>query len=372
MKSFEKTKYLQLIAAVLTVLIVFMACDNEEKDRNKENDRSPALTQGIKFQGIKSRYVPGEELVLLLDSLSGTVDSIAYFLGDNKLAVVKANTAVKHTLTNERFGKQVVRAILYNDTDREEQSLAFDFLPALKPALWRYRIVKKYPHDKSAYTQGLEFYRGNLMESTGNGMGRSGKQGKSSIRLVNPNTGLPIIKVELPDAIFGEGATVLQDKIYQLTYTNNLAYVYDAQSLKKIDSLPYFQAMEGWGLTNDGKTLYMSDGSETIYQVDPKDFTKKGYINVATNERTIPKANEMEWVDGKIYTNFFEEDVIAVIDPKTGTVEALIDLSALSEQVGQHIDLDVLNGIAYNKESGTFFVTGKNWDTMFEIAILKD
>lgn len=178
--------------------------------------------------------------------------------------------------------------------------------------------------------------------------------------------------MELDEAIFGEDATVFNDQIYQLTYENNIAYLYDPTTLETIRSIPYFQPMEGWGLTNDGKHLYMSDGTEYIYKIDADDFSKIDFIRPATNTGTVGHINEMEWVNGRIFANIYLENVIVIIDPVTGTVEHIIDLSTLKEKVSQHIDLDVLNGIAYNPDSKTYFVTGKNWDKMFEIEIIFD
>src|SRR5690606_33274639 len=191
------------------------------------------------------------------------------------------------------------------------------------------------------------------------GEGPSGNKVESSVRIVKPVTGEIVRKVELDDAIFGEGATVLNDKLYQLTYRNNEAYVYNVHTLEKSETLPYFQYMEGWGLTNDGERQYMSDGSERMCIRNTKNFSKRDYFSVTTCKSIVKAVNELEWVDGKIYVNFYGEDLIGIINPENGAVEALIDLAALREKVTPHIDLDVLNGIAYNNKTKTFFVTGK-------------
>ncbi|MDR2273069.1 MAG: glutaminyl-peptide cyclotransferase [Sphingobacterium sp.] len=322
------------------------------------------------FDNIKQTYVLGEDLILKMSSEKASkIDSIIYYINDKKLGQVNENEPFKYTLKHEKFGKQIIKAIVFSNGKQEENTVNIDLFASTPPLLLSYSIVNIYPHDIKAFTQGLEFYGDNLIESTGNGIGPSGTQGKSSVRIVNPKTGQPIKKIELDDAIFGEGATVLNGKLYQLTYKNNLAYLYDINTLSVIKTLPYFQPMEGWGLTSDGKNLYMSNGSDYIYTLNPNDFSKIDYIRAATNTAMVDQINEMEWVKGKIYANFFMEDVIGRIDPKTGAVEALVDLSKLREHVTQHVDLDVLNGIAYNKRSNTFFVTGKNWDKMFEIKL---
>jgi len=336
-------------------------------------DNQPEHAPVISLEGIKQKYTQGEEIdVKIAESNRLHIDSVQYYINDHLIATVKDSRPVRYTLSREKFGKQILKVSVFNKGASIENAISVDYLPPTPPRILRYKIINTYPHDITAFTQGLEFYGDQLMESTGNGIGASGHKGKSSIRMVNPKTGIPTKKVELPDAIFGEGATILNGKLYQLTYKNNLAFVYDINTFNRVKTLPYFQQMEGWGLTCDGQKLYMSDGSEHIYLINPEDFSKIDYIRVATDEKIVDHINEMEWVHGKIYANFFMENIIGIIDPKTGAIEALADLSELREQVTQHIDLDVLNGIAYNKKSKTFFITGKNWDKIFEISLFDE
>lgn len=324
----------------------------------------------IRFVDIKAKYALSEELNIQIKALEGgPIDSVQYSINDKGIATGLVNNSVRYSLTNEKFGKQVLKAKVYRKGETEDVAINFDILPVKAPRKLSYQVINTYPHDIKAFTQGLEFYKDNLVESTGNGTTVSGKHGTSSVRIVNPITGEVLKIVELDGAIFGEGATVLNNKLYQLTYKNNEAYVYDANTLEKIGQFPYFQNMEGWGLTNDGTNLYMTGGSEKIYTIDQNNFNRISDINVASDAGIVTGANEMEWVKGKIYANFFMTNMVGIIEPKTGTIEAVIDLSELRERVTQHIDLDVLNGIAYNKKSGTFFITGKNWDKIFEIRI---
>jgi glutaminyl-peptide cyclotransferase len=161
----------------------------------------------------------------------------------------------------------------------------------------------------------------------------------------------------------------LNNKIYQLTWRENVAFVYDATSLKKLKTLPYGQQMDGWGLTTDGENLYMSDSTEKIHVLNPEDFSQIDYFNVYSGGTKIEAVNEMEWIDGKIYGNIYQKDAIAVINPTNGAVEGIINLADLKKKVSQLPDTDVLNGIAYNPKTKTIFVTGKNWDKMFEIRV---
>ncbi|WP_293937199.1 glutaminyl-peptide cyclotransferase [Sphingobacterium sp. UBA5996] len=358
------------------IMAVLSSCNenNHNSTNTTSNSQSgqPEESPTFTFDSIKQHYALGEDLVLKINhEKKQKLDTVVYYINNKQIGQVSGNESFKYALKHEKLGKQIVKAVVFSDGKQEENTVSIDLFASTPPRLLQYSIVNIYPHDIKAYTQGLEFYGDNLIESTGNGIGPSGNKGKSSIRITNPKSGAPIKKIELDDSIFGEGATVLNGKLYQLTYKNNIAYVYDINTLAVISTLPYFQPMEGWGLTSDGKNLYMSNGSDYIYTLHPHDFSKLDYIRAATNTAMIDQINEMEWVKGKIYANFFMEDVIGRIDPMTGTVEALVDLSKLRENVTQHVDLDVLNGIAYNRKSNTFFVTGKNWDKMFEIKLIE-
>lgn len=364
-----------VLYSVCVISLIVSGCQNtnEEKPLEITAGQEPEKSFTINSDSLKRIYKPDEELILTLSLKDQRqYDSVKYWLNGFELATVSSNEVVRHQFSKEKFGKQIIKARVFDGEESDEQSISVDLLSAWTPTALDFRIVNTFPHDIKAYTQGLEFYRGNLIESTGNGVGPSGDAGISSVRIVDPRTGKPIKLVELDETIFGEGATVLNDKLYQLTYENNIAYVYDATTLETVRSIPYFQPMEGWGLTNDGTYLYMSDGTEYIYKIDAGDFSKIDFIRPATNTGVVGHINEMEWVNGRIFANIYLENVIAIIDPLTGTVEHIIDLSALKEKVTQHIDLDVLNGIAYNPDSKTYFVTGKNWDKMFEIEILFD
>ncbi|WP_205600197.1 MULTISPECIES: glutaminyl-peptide cyclotransferase [Sphingobacterium] len=362
--------------ATLALCILLSGCIGGQKESQidtpvKESSIEPSFK--IDTRGVKQKYSPGEEINLQITTgMDLSIDSVRYWINDLEIKKSIGNTLVTHKFTSEPFGLQSFKACVYNEDGVAETTLSVNLLPKNPPKNLKYQIVSTYPHDIRAYTQGLEFIGDQLMESTGNGLGESGKKGRSSIRIVNPKTGIPTNIVELNDEIFGEGATILNGNIYQLTYKHNLAYVYDAKTLKQIKTLPYFQPMEGWGLTNDGKYLYMSDGSEKIYLLEPSTFSKVNYINVASDQELVSGTNEMEWVKGKIYANFYMENVVGVINPQDGTLESILDLSDLRGRVSPHIDLDVLNGIAFDSRNGTFFVTGKNWDKMFEIKIVED
>lgn len=355
--------FILLGALVLSFLgSTILSCGGKNEDKNN--------LFAIDTANLKQQYQPQETLALqITNAKEEAIDSVVYFINDKKAGASAANKKFDFALNNQKLGYLNIKALVYYGGETAEVSNRVELVSGIDYKLLKYDIVNTYPHDMTAYTQGLEFYRDTLIESTGSGSGPSGKRAVSDIRKINYKTGEVYKKTQLDMANFGEGATVLNNKIYQLTYKRNEAYVYNADNLEKIKTMPYFKQTEGWGLTNDGTHLYMTDGSEKIYILDPETLKEVDYINVYTKGTKIKDVNELEWVDGKIYGNIYQKDAIAVIDPKTGAVEAVLDLSALKSKITKHIDVDVLNGIAYNAKTKTFFVTGKNWDKMFEIRI---
>jgi len=318
----------------------------------------------------KEQYKPQEALSLeILNSNSKTIDSVVYYVNDKKIGSKNGVDKLTFELKEQKLGYQNLKALVFYEGQNAEATTRVELVSNIQPKLLKYTIVNTYPHDIQAYTQGLEFYRDTLYEGTGNGSGPSGNRGISSLRKTNYKTGEVYKKVELADKYFGEGITILNNKVYQLTWQNNEGYVYNADTFKKEKTFTYFKPMEGWGLTNDGKYLYQSDGTEKIWIVDPTTFKEVDYLNVYSFETKIKAVNELEWIDGKIYGNVYQKDAIAVINPKNGAVEAIINLADLKKKITQLPDTDVLNGIAYNPKTKTIFVTGKNWDKMFEIKV---
>jgi len=312
---------------------------------------------------LKQHYKSDEHVSLrILNEKNKKIDSVIYYFDTKRISCVKENTKVEYTLKSEKFGKKSIKALVYFDGKTEEVNTTIEVVSSLIPKLLEYQIINTYPHDIGAYTQGLEFHNGILYESTGS-------YGKSSLRKIETKTGKILQQIQLESQFFGEGLTILNQKLYQLTWREKKGFVYNLETLEKIDEFSFFKNVEGWGLCNDGKNLYFSDGTETIYILDPQNMQPIDYINVYTTKTRIPRINEMEWIDGKIFANIYMQNAIAIIDPKNGAVENVLDLSALRTKVTQHKELDVLNGIAYNSKTNTIFVTGKNWDKIFEIII---
>ena len=225
------------------------------------------------------------------------------------------------------------------------------------------RIVARLPHDTMAFTQGLLFYRGHLLESTG-------LEGRSSLREVEPATGRVRRRVDLPSNEFGEGIAVLDGRIYQLTWKSHEGVVYDARTFAAVDSFRYDG--EGWGLTTDGAQLYLSDGTSTIRVVDPNGFRVVRTIRVTEAERPVHMLNELEWVKGELWANVYWTGLIARIDPSSGRIVGWVDVRRLlPEAESKRLDDrgGVANGIAYDSSSAKLLVTGKYWPYVFQLDI---
>jgi glutaminyl-peptide cyclotransferase len=232
--------------------------------------------------------------------------------------------------------------------------------PAASLPLYSYVVVHTYPHDRDAFTQGLQFVDGILYEGTG-------LNGRSSLRKVKVETGEVLQKRDLPQQYFGEGITVFNRELFQLTYQSGVGFVYDAQSFAPKRSFKY--AGEGWGLTNDGTSLIMSDGSDALRVLDPATFAERRRIRVTASGQPLKNLNELEWVKGEIFANVWQTDYVARIDPKSGRVNGYIDLRGLLTRQ-EAAAVDVLNGLAYDAAGDRLFVTGKLWPKLFEIKVV--
>lgn len=224
---------------------------------------------------------------------------------------------------------------------------------------YKAQVVAEYPHDRTSYTQGLFFYDGQMYESTG-------LNGKSTFRKVDIRTGKALYRLNFDRRYFLEGSVEKGGNIYMLTWQNNVAFVYDAKTLKYKKSYSY--PREGWGLTTDGKSLIASDGSANLYFLDD-DFRTARKMTVRLNGRPVNDLNELEYIDGKIWANVYLTDLIVIVNPADGNVEATVDCSGLLPSRLRYDDTDVLNGIAYNPQNGKIYLTGKNWCRLYEIKL---
>lgn len=228
---------------------------------------------------------------------------------------------------------------------------------AQKVETYSVEVVNKYPHDIHAYTQGLFWHNGKLYESTG-------VYGHSSIRETELGTGKVLRSRKLSKKYFGEGSVILNDRLYLLTWKNRTLFEYDPESFEMVAAFSY--PKEGWGLATDGKSLIASDGTDALYFLSP-DLKLERSIKVTLKGRPVKYLNELEWIDGKIWANIYTTDLIAIINPSNGKVEAMVDCTGLLPDKSRTPDTDVLNGIA--TKDGRIFLTGKNWPYIYEVRL---
>jgi glutamine cyclotransferase len=230
-----------------------------------------------------------------------------------------------------------------------------------KTPVYTYKIIAAYPHDPTAFTQGLVFDGEVLYEGTG-------LTGRSTLRRVDLASGVVLQQVALSEEYFGEGISIFDDKIYQLTWRSHIGLVYNKTTFEPLQTFNY--STEGWGLTQDGERLILSDGSARLYFIVPESFAQTGYVDVIDNNEPVTMLNELEYVRGEVYANVWQTDRIARIDPTSGQVVGWIDLSGLLAQEERANTDAVLNGIAYLASQDRLFVTGKLWPKLFEVKLI--
>lgn len=344
-----------LFFIILSTTLFSCGSDSEDPDSNfsleiAENKREFQLGGNIEAQ------------------VTGEKDSVVYFLGDQRLGKITGAEQFNYIFRNEKLGKWNFTARIYKAGKLTEKQQEITLFNDTAPVTYTYEIINSFPHAKDAYTQGLEFYNGELYESTG-------QYGSSTLRKVDLETGEVLQKIDIPARYFAEGITILNDKIYQLTWKEGIGFIYDVNTFEEIDQFTYGNSEQGWGLTNDGNRIYKSDGTEKIWFLNAQTLAEENFIQTVTDRIISTQLNELEWVEGKIYANTYQKDGVAIINPQNGAIEGVINFSGLRDQLGNTAELDplndVLNGIAYNKETKQLYVTGKDWDTLFEVKIVK-
>ncbi len=362
-----------LVVSLLAVLLLITQSCSPGNGSSEGRPLLPAKSSRITklLEPAAAITIPlGEEIRIVL-SIPDTVvvDSVKVFLGGSpKRTISRSSGETSGTLEfmlptdGELTGKSGLRLRLFFARGASENhSRQLTFLSNVAPVEYSYQVVNEYPHDVRAYTQGLQYVDGILYEGTGN-------YGTSSIRRVTLETGEVKQTRDLDQSLFGEGITVLGERIYQLTYKSQVGFVYDLKSFEEIQKV-YYQNQEGWGLTNNGEELIMSDGTNIIYFLDPEMFTINRQIEVYHNEGPANSLNELEYINGKIWANRYFTDEIVIIDPETGKVEGRINLKGILKAADRRPTTDVLNGIAWDLEGERLFVTGKFWPRLFEIRI---
>jgi glutamine cyclotransferase len=328
-----------------------------------KEDPNTFLTFSSPSQG--QNFNIGEDILVKLDlPKSAQVDSVSYLI-DGVLVKSRANAdSISLATQNLALGYRTITAIIKQGEQRDTISSNIVLKTNQAPKKLAYKIVNTFPHDTSAYTQGLNYIDGKLLESTGG-------YGTSVLKYVDLKSGRTLQKTTLTAEYFGEGSVKIGDQIIVLTWLQNIGLIFDASTFKQTGTFPYETSREGWGLTFDGKNLLRSDGSHRIWLMDPKTYKEESFIEVYDNKGEVSSLNELEFIDGKIYANVYLTNRIVIINPKTGVVESEIDLTELVPQVYVNDQNNVLNGIAWDAKGKRLFVTGKKWPKLFEIKLVQ-
>jgi len=352
-------KLFQSFIFLLVAFIAFQCCTSKT-----QRSRKPVSTVNL-FPATKN-YIAGQpveikvstkvhdgelkEVKLYLNNeLLATSDQLIFSFKVEQLLYIGQNTL--HIVAEKKDGISNTRI------------QTFTVLSDVVPKKYNYEIVREHPHNTEHFTQGLEFYEDYLYEGTG-------ENGKSGIYKIEHTSGRILLSKKLADKYFGEGITLLNNKLYQLTYKTQIGFVYNIADFAVIDSFQ-FDSKEGWGLTNDGKSLIMSDGTGTLIWLNPDNYSVEKRIQVADNQRVWQYLNELEYVDGSIWANVWTTNQIIRIDANTGKILGYANLDGILSIMHQSQleRIDVLNGIAFNPKNGNFYVTGKLWPKLFEIKI---
>jgi glutamine cyclotransferase len=339
------------IIPILTVLFIFSSCAEGYKFTLK-SPKKTTLNKSIK--------------VSLTEKNNKQIDKIQFYVNGKEVAT-EGNSAT--ILTKDLgVGKHAITALAFYPGKTVKKNGSFEVFADKKPVVYNYKIIQSYPHDKKAYTQGLEYYNGFLYETTGH-------RGESTLRKVEIKTGKVLQKTALDKKYFGEGMTIVNDKIFWLTWENKKGFVYDLKTFEQKKEFAYVKSKEGWGLTQNETELIKSDGTNKIWFLDKETQKEKRSIQVYTNNRAVDKLNELELINGKLYANKWQQNTIIIINPNTGIVEGLADLRGLKKEMEKTQKLipqdEVLNGIAFDAQNNRLFVTGKNWGKLFEIKLIK-
>lgn len=352
----------KIFQPVILIMIVFMAfqCCTSKTGRS----RKPVSTVSLVPAAKNYQYGQPVELNVSTKIHDGELKEVNVFLNNEHL-VRSTELEFSHKIEQlNLLGQNTIRIVAEKEDGNSNTRLQnFMVLSDVAPVRYEFEIVREHPHSTEHFTQGLEFHDGFLYEGTG-------ENGKSGIFKTDHLSGRILQSKMLDDKYFGEGITILNDKLYQLTYKTKIGFVYRLSDFAVIDSFR-FDSKEGWGLTNDGQSLIMSDGTGTLTWLDPETYQVEKRIQVADNQRAWEYLNELEYVNGSIWANVWTTNQIVRIDAETGKILGYADLDGILSVMHQTQQerIDVLNGIAFNPRNGHFYVTGKLWPKLFEINI---
>ena len=315
---------------------------------------------------IDNIYSRNDSVYFKIASLKKPVipDSILLLSGGKSIAIHNTSEFnIPCILFTSKYGKQNLRIkIFFSDSLSQIITSRIVVLPDNPPQSLKYKVIRKIPHDPQSFTQGLVYYEGKIYEGTG-------QLGKSKLMKIDPADGKILLQRSLGSELFGEGIVIHNQQIFQLTYRSRLGFVYDLSTFEQIREFD-LQTAEGWGLTSDGESLIVSDGSSSLYFYDPVYFSQTSQLEVCNNKGIINRLNELEYVNGHIWSNVYGEKYILQIDAVSGAITGKLDLESLfPSNIPDDYD-HVLNGIAYNSDQNSYYITGKLWPVIYEILIL--
>ncbi len=360
------------IAILCISILVLFACNGEgtRAVRSGHNNRKTAPEARhlqLVSPGFMEKIPTGQTFSIRMEWIDSIkhIDSTIIFFDSRPLIflgedLLTASISLKGILP----GIKNLRAVVHLNSGKvESYSSQIEVLSDIVPDRYAFRVIKEFPHDKRAFTQGFEYHEGYFYEGTG-------QYGESSVRKTEMLTGQVLMARTISSEFFGEGITIFNDNIYQVTYRSQLGFVYNLRTFELIRKI-YYQNIEAWGLANNGEEVILSDGTNIIYFMDPQYFSVNRKIEVMDHNGQVVAINELEWIDNKIWGNRYLTDEIVIIDPESGRVEGKIDLTGILKPEDKHSRIDVLNGIAWDKEGRRLFVTGKYWPKIFQIELIK-
>jgi glutaminyl-peptide cyclotransferase len=367
------TDYLKYIILLTIIMLITwtLSCSGRSggsqggntSDYAKNSDESEEKLIKIISPEENNEFKLKDQIKVVLASVQKNIipDSVKLWFDGKTVAVLKSERWEYNIPSSfsEMTGRKALKAVAYKNGKKPQTVTRFLILFSdVVPKKYGYKVVSTYPHDRLAFTQGLVYDDGILYEGTGTDTG-------SSLRKVELETGRVIMQQNLEPPLFGEGIATMGNRIFQLTWTSKVGFVYDKNNFKLINKV-YYQT-QGWGLTTIGDKLLLSDGTNVLYYIEPELFTTISKIEVYDNEHKVDNLNELELINGEIWANIWGKDLIARIDPASGKVLAYIDLTGLKPKLDGEPEPEVLNGIAWDPQGQRIFVTGKWWPKLFEI-----
>ena len=343
----------------LSIFISFFSCSNKSN-----RSRKPAVQ--INIESINRKIISGDDMTIAITVKlkDGEIQETKLFV-DSILLTSSKNTEFNFALKKfEYIGQHTIKAIAKKSDGVEGiYYKTFEVLSDIIPEKYGYEVVQTYPHNESFFTEGLEIHNGFVYESTG-------ENGKSGIFKTNLKTGKTLQSIKLSDKYFGEGISIFNDKIFQLTYKTKIGFVYNLENMAVTDSF-HFESAEGWGMTHDEKYLIMSDGTNLLTYINTTTYKTVKKLQVYDNKDAVLYLNELEYSDGYIYANVWTTNLLVKIDPKTGKVLEKIDLEGILSSINSSKQVDYLNGIAIDPLTKKMFVTCKLYPKIFEIKLVK-